>query len=564
MKLTIGKKLIGSFLFIAIILGITSSISSYYLNKIDDGYSDIIDRRVVILSNVQKIQVHAAKETSRLRAYMITKDQESLDNLNASYDRVMSLIEETNSMAQVKEFKEGLEKLNSVNQEFKQKYDLLIQMIDNNEPSNEITNYYVNDVIPLSRQLDPIAEELADFQTKSMDEASARNTETARAATVNVAIISILAVVLAVLIGYFSSRMISKPIVAIASVAERIALGDLTIEDIHVKNKDEVGVLAKSFNQMAGNLRNLVEQISKISEHIAASSEELTASAEQSNQVSESIALTLQEVTANADMQSRNVDESVRSTNEMSSGLQQIASSAQMTSALSIQTSEIALEGNQIIQTTVKQMDSIHNKMDHLANAVTVMEDNSKEIKSIVAVISEIAAQTNLLALNAAIEAARAGEQGRGFAVVADEIRKLAEQSSTSAGQISELVTTINNHTHHVVESMEVGVKEVDEGIRVVHIAGQLFEEINRNIDEVSNLVQDVSASSQQISASSEQVVHAIEEISEGSKSVAEQSQNVAASTEEQLASMEEIASSASFLSNMAEELQSLVGKFKI
>ncbi|NIK77783.1 methyl-accepting chemotaxis protein [Paenibacillus castaneae] len=564
MKLTIGKKLIGSFLVIALLLGITSSISSYYLNKIDDGYSDIIDRRVVILSNVQKIQVHVAKETSRLRAYMITKDQESLDNLNASYDRVISLIEETNGMVQIKEFKEGLEKLDAVNQEFKQKYDLLIQMIDNNEPSNEITNYYVNDVIRLSRQLDPIAEELADFQTKSMDEASAKNTETARAATMNVSIISILAVVLAVLIGYFSSRMISKPIVAIANVAERIALGDLTIEDIRVKNKDEVGVLAKSFNQMAGNLRSLVQQISISSEHIAASSEELTASAEQSNQVSENIALTLQEVTANADMQSRNVDESVRSTNEMSSGLQQIASSAQMTSALSIQTSEIALEGNQIIQSTVKQMDSIHNKMDHLANAVTEMEGNSKEIESIVAVISEIAAQTNLLALNAAIEAARAGEQGRGFAVVADEIRKLAEQSSNSAGQISQLVTTINTHTHHVVESMEVGAKEVDEGIRVVHIAGQLFEEINRNIDEVSNLVQDVSASSQQISASSEQVVHAIEEISEGSKSVAEQSQNVAASTEEQLASMEEIASSASFLSNMAEELQSLVGKFKI
>ncbi|MFP3391613.1 methyl-accepting chemotaxis protein [Brevibacillus sp. SIMBA_076] len=163
--------------------------------------------------------------------------------------------------------------------------------------------------------------------------------------------------------------------------------------------------------------------------------------------------------------------------------------------------------------------------------------------------------------LNAAIEAARAGEQGRGFAVVADEVRKLAEQSTQSAEKIAHLVSTIKNHTHKVVESMEMGVKEVDSGIQV---AGQLFEQIKSDIDAVSGQVQEISAASQQISASTEQVVHAIEEISQGSKVVAAESQNVSASAEEQLAAIEEIASSASSLTKMAEELQHVVGKFKV
>lgn len=563
-SLTIGKKLIGSFLIIALLLGVTSVLSSYYLKKIDATYTDLIERRAVILSNVLKTQVEISKENSLLRAYMITKDSTFLDKLEVAYNNATQLIHETQEIAHIPEFIETLQLLDRGNQAFKLKYEQLIGMIQANQSSDQTTEFFVKEVFPLGIELDPIADQLANEQLISMNEESEKSSNVVGNAIMNVAWISILAFILAIVIGYICSRIISKPLKAMAGVAERIAHGDLTLQDVKVNSQDEIGILARSFNQMSENLRNVVRQIGTSSEHVASSAEELTASAQQSSQASEMITMTIQTVSGNAELQARNVDDSVQAMNEISYGIQQIASSAQLTSSLSKETAEKAIEGNQEIQFTVQEMDSLHHTMNHLAINVTEMEEQSNQIEQIAVVITEIAAQTNLLSLNAAIEAARAGEQGRGFAVVADEVRKLAEQSSQFAGQIAQLVTTIKNRTNQVVESTEIGVKKVSDGLQAVHTAGELFEKIKQNIDVVSEQIQDISAATQEISAGTEQVVHSIESTADGSKTLAAESQNLAASTEEQLASMEEITASAASLSSMAEDLQVLVGKFKI
>jgi methyl-accepting chemotaxis protein len=263
-------------------------------------------------------------------------------------------------------------------------------------------------------------------------------------------------------------------------------------------------------------------------------------------------------------MEVQSVEGASQVMNEMSSGVKQIADHSQVVSSTASHVLKKAAQGEEAIQTTVKQMTAINQTVSGLASVVTRLGDHSKEISQIIEVITGISAQTNLLALNAAIEAARAGEHGKGFAVVADEVRKLAEQSALSAKQISELINTIQEETNLAVQSMETATKEVVLGINVVNMAGSSFEQIQEGINEVTTQIQEVASSVQQMSAGTEQMVESMNVINEVSETIASGTQEVSAATEEQLASMEEITSAGISLSDMAEELQTLIGKFKI
>ncbi|MFC5528848.1 methyl-accepting chemotaxis protein [Cohnella yongneupensis] len=564
MKLTIGKKLLGAFLVIAILLGITSLISLNYLNKINKADADLINRRAVILSNAQGIQLEATKQASGIHGYLVSKESAFKDQVQSAHIQLSAYVIQTLMLAHRAEDQQRLKNLDELNKQYKAKADQLFLMVQNNENAAKFLNYYQIEVQPLGDKLLPLADDIASGQKQLMKEGSANSASTVDTAIKVVTALSAIAFVLAILIGYFASRAISKPIVAMESVAGRIATGDLSADNIRVRSTDEIGALATSFNQMKSNLRDLIQQVTVSAQQVATSSEELTANAEQTSQASTLITETIQEVVMSSEKQALSVEDSVRAMNEMSSGVQQIAANAQMASSVSMQAAHKTVEGNEAIQSAQTQMSAIESSFGVVAGEVQQMGNLSGEIGQIINAITDIAYRTNLLALNAAIEAARAGEHGRGFAVVAGEIRKLAEQSSRSAEQVTELIDQIRGSIDKAVQSVATGTTDIHTGTQVVHTAGSTFEEIKAFVNQVASQVQEVSAASQQMSASAEQVVHAFDVIVEGSRTVASGSQNVSATTEEQLASMEEITSSASSLSKMSEELQALVGKFKV
>jgi len=181
-----------------------------------------------------------------------------------------------------------------------------------------------------------------------------------------------------------------------------------------------------------------------------------------------------------------------------------------------------------------------------------------------VELITSIAKQTNLLALNAAIESARAGEHGKGFAVVAQEIRLLAEQSSQSAMQITELISKIQRDSDSTVQSFQAGREEIREGIRIVNLAGEAFGHIQSAILRVSDEIQLASSSIEQMNVNTTQVVKSMDAISQMTERSASESQTVTGAVEEQLASMEEFASFVESLSKRAEQLQAQTSKFTI
>ncbi|MEW5784988.1 MAG: methyl-accepting chemotaxis protein [Bacillota bacterium] len=333
-------------------------------------------------------------------------------------------------------------------------------------------------------------------------------------------LIGAVALIAVVFTGFFVATAISRPVREMAQVAGQIAKGDFTVES-KVNRKDEIGQLARAFNTMSESLRALISQAVEMSTGVNSGSEAVSAA-------SEEMSSSLEEVSA--------------STNEFAGNAQQLSASSQTMAETNARILSRAEEGNKAIEAAVMQMRVINSRVSELQHVITEVDQRSRDIGQILSVITDIANQTNLLALNAAIEAARAGEQGRGFAVVAEEVRKLAEQSARAAKEIGQLIKATQEESSKALESMTLGVKDVETGTEVVSKTGATFAEILSDVSVIAKQVEETASAAEELSSGSEEM---------------------AASVEEQSSTMEEVAATAEELRASAERLFQELQKFK-
>ncbi|WP_409304791.1 methyl-accepting chemotaxis protein [Peribacillus sp. SCS-155] len=378
-----------------------------------------------------------------------------------------------------------------------------------------------------------------------------------------VMIISSVLVVIATSATFVALFRRIRPLTKLNEYAVEITQGNLTVEEIATGSKDEVSQLTQSFNGMVASLKRLLNSVHQASENVASSSEQLLASAEQTSYATQQVSASIEEMASGAELQLKQVQESAASIQEVSKGIQLIAETSSLVSKASEDTNKKSEIGQISLKNAIAQMKEIEKDVDNTSKSIQTLDQRSKEIENIVVAITDISAQTNLLALNAAIEAARAGEHGKGFAVVADEVRKLAEQSSSSAQQIAEIIKSIQNDTVHTVNEMKQVTNNVATGVSVIQETGLVFNEILEATQKVSSQIQEVSAVSDQMSVNALQISASFEEVQSITETATAKTQNVAGLAQEQHAAMEEITASSNTLSQLAVELRDELNKFK-
>lgn len=371
-------------------------------------------------------------------------------------------------------------------------------------------------------------------------------------------------IVIVIITYVFIRQSVIQPITKISRQVNIIASGDLTADDVKVKSKDEVGELASAVNQMVEYLRTTLRSVKEASEYLAASSQELSASSEESTQANQQVATAMSDAVQGAERQLINVNESLLSIRKLAKSLGEVADFS-ISMAKSTETANGAEQvGSERVEEVVQTMNEISVSVDETSSLINQLQQHSEKVGDITKMIKDIADQTSLLALNAAIESARAGEAGRGFAVVSDEIRKLAESSKTSASQITEMISNIQNETSKVVFAMNTNRRNVTEGLTSTENIKIAFRDIKKSIENLQNESSYITNLVQVMDSESKQIVELNEEVQGIAQSTTTISQETAAASEEQLATMEEISVSAQSLSTLAEGLNESLNQFTL
>lgn len=380
-------------------------------------------------------------------------------------------------------------------------------------------------------------------------------------------LISVLIEALCIALAIFFSNKLATPIVHVTNRLATLAQGDFRHNaalETKISSTDEIGRMSQALDTLQHNVRQMMKQAIEAAEKITTAVAQLNESADQSATVSSQVASSMSKVADSCNEQFAEMDRTKAQIGTLEQHMSAFAGNLSQTVDAVDGTNRAATQGATRVNEAVLQMQRIAESVSRSAEVITVLGEESDKIGTIVDAIAAIAEQTNLLALNAAIEAARAGENGRGFAVVAEEVRKLAEQSSTSADEITALITSIQEKAQNAVEVMQEGASQAQGGTEAVDAAGRTFKEIASMVEHVASESSAMGSRVHELEQSTHSIRNSAESMNKMSRSVAAESQTVSAATQEQTAAVQQIAGASHSLNEMSQAMHAAISKFKV
>ncbi|MBQ7704267.1 MAG: methyl-accepting chemotaxis protein [Selenomonadaceae bacterium] len=576
-KLSITQKLIGAFGTVFVMISMFGLFILYYFNNLSGERSNVRDWldsnfTVTDLSkNISDCQRNAyflitTQGTGNYSAWR-AKFQKNLQDIDAGFEKYKQVLNKSDYDDEA-ERQSDLKTLNdeiALWQEYKAQVTRLENLIENGNRAesfafmdSEVDKAYDEIYAAINDDLSSCNEGL-----EKAVEGSENQVESFATLIHIMGFLLAIILVFVVFILIVLVKNIRRSVNQIVEVTEKAAQGDLSHEII-TDATDEFGTIAAQFNAVIKHMRQALGKVQSAAVQVSKSAENMNGNVSKSEDLIQNVAMAVSSAADNTDSQKSAIGDTESRIKNMEQNIEKSINAMHSSLKNVQQTLEHAAAGNEKAVETVKQMNEISAAVEESARIVEQLGENSKQIGSIVEVISGIADQTNLLALNAAIEAARAGEHGRGFSVVAEEVRKLAESSQNSTQQIATIITNIQKTTEDAVKTMETALKKVTEGRGNVESTGNSFSEIVTMIkiaEENSQQVMNLIGSMREPIAD---IVNRTERISNMSVEIAQKMESISLATGEQANSIVEISDNSNSLTDLSKNLKTTVHEFQL
>ena len=556
-QMTLSTKLLGSFLFIALLLLLTSLVSIYGQRSMQQDLVEIganripasisfnqinFERMVIRAQTLEVVIRDRGTETERAELRRIMEQrQDSWERVDRAIAASERLTRQTADEATMYEqFMREYRAWRAIYERLDGQLARLASETDATAYARLHRTYVetVAEMIPLSERMGTTASRLAELNHLNAMGYTQEAKVNADFVIKTSAFFIVLGLALAVFLGWFISRDVlailgGEPREVIAAV-NRVAQGDLTT-NLHVRPGDERSMLA-AFARMVESMREILGEVFQVSHQVASSSQQLNATTESTNQQFQ--------------RQQSEIDQVATAMNQMSATVAEVARHASQAAQAAQDATHEANNGNTVVMETAQAIEKLAEDVGRAADVITALSDDTREITTVLDVIRGVAEQTNLLALNAAIEAARAGEQGRGFAVVADEVRTLASRTQVSTQEIQQKIERLQSSAANAVEVMGQGQKRAAKSVDQARQAGASLDTISRTVNNMSDANLQIASASEEQSAVAEEINRNLQNITQSVDQTAQGSRELAMAGEE--------------LARVAASLQRRIERFRV